>query len=87
MSSANSSAEVLDIEHFIDRHKVSAYQWTILALCFLIVAADGFDTAAAGFVAPAAWRMFSGFALPTTGTILAGCLSSQARAMQVRSVP
>src|ERR1700744_2442220 len=53
MSSANSSAEVFDIDLFIDRHNVSAYQWTILALCFLIVAADGFDTAAAGFLAPA----------------------------------
>ncbi|MEW9582455.1 MFS transporter [Paraburkholderia sp. DGU8] len=53
MSSANSPAQGFDIEVFIDRQKVSAYQWAILALCFLIVAADGFDTAAAGFIAPA----------------------------------
>ncbi|REG49119.1 AAHS family 4-hydroxybenzoate transporter-like MFS transporter [Paraburkholderia sp. BL6669N2] len=53
MSLASSQAEKVDIEEFIDRQKVSAFQWVILGLCFLIVAADGFDTAAAGFVAPA----------------------------------
>jgi MFS transporter, AAHS family, 4-hydroxybenzoate transporter len=56
MSSANSPAEIFDVEGFIDRQKISAYQWAILALCFLIVAADGFDTAAAGFIAPAVAR-------------------------------
>src|SRR6185295_6431023 len=28
------------------------FQWTIFGLCFLIVLADGFDTAAIGFIAP-----------------------------------
>jgi AAHS family 4-hydroxybenzoate transporter-like MFS transporter len=53
MSSDNTSFEVLDVQDFIDQQRFSPYQWLILALCFLIVAADGFDTAAAGFVAPA----------------------------------
>ncbi|MFM0336176.1 MFS transporter [Paraburkholderia fungorum] len=53
MQSSTSLSEVLDVRDFIDRQKFSPYQWLILALCFLIVAADGFDTAAAGFVAPA----------------------------------
>ncbi|MFM0397569.1 MFS transporter [Paraburkholderia phytofirmans] len=53
MSLTNSSVKTFNIESFIDRQKVSAYQWVILGLCFLIVAADGFDTAAAGFIAPA----------------------------------
>ncbi|WP_157264259.1 MFS transporter [Azohydromonas aeria] len=31
---------------------MSGYQWLVLALCFLIVAADGMDVAIMGFVAP-----------------------------------
>ncbi|PXW25421.1 MFS transporter [Paraburkholderia caballeronis] len=42
----------LDVQQFIDERRFSPYQWFILALCFLIVATDGFDTAAIGFVAP-----------------------------------
>ncbi|AQH03138.1 4-hydroxybenzoate transporter [Burkholderia sp. KK1] len=53
MSPNPSPSEILDVQDFIDKQKFSRYQWLILALCFLIVAADGFDTAAAGFVAPA----------------------------------
>jgi AAHS family 4-hydroxybenzoate transporter-like MFS transporter len=52
MSSDNTIYEVLDVQYFIDQQRFSPYQWLILALCFMIVAADGFDTAAAGFVAP-----------------------------------
>jgi AAHS family 4-hydroxybenzoate transporter-like MFS transporter len=51
--SAAAPTETLDVQHFIDHLKVSPFQWRILVLCFLIVAADGFDTATAGFVAPA----------------------------------
>jgi AAHS family 4-hydroxybenzoate transporter-like MFS transporter len=47
------SATEVDVEAFIDSHKFSGFQWTILVLCFLILAADGFDTAAIGFIAPA----------------------------------
>ncbi|MGO4303408.1 MFS transporter [Cupriavidus sp. RAF12] len=43
----------LDVQSLIDGQRFSAYQWLILALCFLIVAIDGFDTAAMGYVAPA----------------------------------
>ena len=43
----------LDVQSFIDSHRFSAYQWLILILCFLIVAIDGFDTAAMGYIAPA----------------------------------
>ncbi|WP_323123229.1 aromatic acid/H+ symport family MFS transporter [Burkholderia alba] len=46
-------ARTLDVQQFIDERRFSPYQWLILILCFLIVAADGFDTAAIGFVAPA----------------------------------
>jgi AAHS family 4-hydroxybenzoate transporter-like MFS transporter len=54
MSVQNPEASAkLDVQKFIDEHPFSAYQWMILFICFLIVAADGFDTAVIGFVAPA----------------------------------
>ncbi|MGF6770374.1 AAHS family 4-hydroxybenzoate transporter-like MFS transporter [Paraburkholderia sp. GAS199] len=46
------SADSVDIKAFIDARKVSAYQWLVLALCFVIVMMDGLDTAVMGFVAP-----------------------------------
>jgi sugar phosphate permease len=42
----------VDVQDFIDSQRFSPFQWTILVLCFLVVAADGFDTAAVGFIAP-----------------------------------
>ncbi|MGV2291816.1 MFS transporter [Trinickia sp. YCB016] len=43
----------VDVQDFINSHKLSTYQLLIVALCFLAVAFDGFDTASAGFIAPA----------------------------------
>jgi AAHS family 4-hydroxybenzoate transporter-like MFS transporter len=48
-----SHAVILDVKNFIDERPMVAMQWTILGLCFLILIADGFDTAAMAFVAPA----------------------------------
>ena len=45
------SSRTLDVQQFIDERRFSPYQWFVLVLCFLIVATDGFDTAAIGFVA------------------------------------
>src|ERR1700759_5498708 len=42
----------IEVQSFIDGERFSAYQCVILILCFLVVAADGFDTAAVGFIAP-----------------------------------
>lgn len=42
----------LEVQSFIDNERFSPYQWIVLVLCFLVVAADGFDTAAVGFIAP-----------------------------------
>jgi benzoate transport len=42
----------IEVQSFIDGERFSPYQWIILVLCFLVVAADGFDTAAIGFIAP-----------------------------------
>ena len=45
--------DVTDVQALIDSQPFGGYQWVILALCFLIVAIDGFDTAAIGYIAPA----------------------------------
>lgn len=47
------AAQTLQVPEFIDRQPVSRYQIMIVALCFLIVAIDGFDTASIGFIGPA----------------------------------
>lgn len=49
---AQASADVVDVQQFLNSHRFSAYQWLIFALSFLIVLMDGFDTAAIGFIAP-----------------------------------
>ncbi len=41
----------IDIQAFINEHPFTKYQWMILALCFITVAMDGFDTAIIGFIA------------------------------------
>lgn len=40
------------ISDIIDSSRISLYQACVLALCFLIVLLDGFDTAAIGYIAP-----------------------------------
>ena len=54
------SGKTIDIKAFIDQRPISAYQWLLVALCFLIVTADGMDVAIMGFVAPSiigAWHI------------------------------
>ena len=43
----------MDVQDVINAHPVSGFQKLVIALCFLVVAIDGFDTAAVGFIAPA----------------------------------
>lgn len=43
----------LDVESVINRGKFSPLQWWIMIMCFLVIAADGFDTVAVGYVGPA----------------------------------
>jgi AAHS family 4-hydroxybenzoate transporter-like MFS transporter len=47
------SARILDVQEVVNAHPLSAFQKRVIALCFLVVAIDGFDTAAIGFIAPA----------------------------------
>jgi AAHS family 4-hydroxybenzoate transporter-like MFS transporter len=45
-------ATPIDIKSFIDERPISAFQWFIVAMCFLVVVADGMDVAIMGFVTP-----------------------------------
>ena len=52
-------AQTIDIQDFINARPFTRFQITVLVLCFLVVAADGFDTAAIGFIAPALREQWS----------------------------
>ncbi len=71
------TARTIDVQNFINAHKVSATQVVTLLLCFLIVAVDGFDTAAIGFIAPAIraeWGLTPAHLAPVFGAGLAGLM-------------
>lgn len=72
-SMRGSSSGILNVQQFIDEQPFSPYQWLILLLCFLIVATDGFDTAAIGFVAPALIKDW-GIARIALGPVLSAAL-------------
>lgn len=68
----------IGITEFIDRQPLSAFQVGIVVLCFLIVAIDGFDTAAIGFIAPAIraeWQLTPAHLAPLFGAGLAGLMA------------
>lgn len=46
------TTRTIDVPAYINAQRFSGYQWLVLVLCFLIVAVDGFDTAAIGYIAP-----------------------------------
>lgn len=73
-----STTRTIDVQQFINAHKVSAIQYLTLALCFLIVAVDGFDTAAIGFIAPAIraeWGLAPASLAPVFGAGLFGLMA------------
>src|SRR3954447_7284611 len=45
-------SNTIDIKSFIDERQTSAFQWFLVAMCFMIVVADGMDVAIMGFVTP-----------------------------------
>jgi AAHS family 4-hydroxybenzoate transporter-like MFS transporter len=63
----------VDVQDFLDEHRFSAFQWCIFGLCFLIVLADGFDTAAIGFIAPSLIKEW-GVTRPALGPVLSAAL-------------
>ena len=69
------SVNVTDI---INRHRLAPFQILIVVLCFLIVAIDGFDTAAIGFLAPAIraeWNLSPAQLAPLFGAGLGGLMA------------
>lgn len=46
------TAKIINIKAFIDAQRITAFQWFLVAICFMIVVADGMDVAIMGFVTP-----------------------------------
>ncbi|SIT37380.1 Gallate transporter [Paraburkholderia piptadeniae] len=72
------NAQPVNVTDVIDRNPVSPFQLTIVVLCFLIVAIDGFDTASIGFIAPvirAQWQLSPAQLAPVFGAGLAGLMA------------
>ncbi|CAM5386425.1 AAHS family 4-hydroxybenzoate transporter-like MFS transporter OS=Eoetvoesiella caeni OX=645616 GN=DFR37_10397 PE=4 SV=1 [Eoetvoesiella caeni] len=71
------TSRFIDVQHFIDEKKLSGFQILTLILCFFIVAVDGFDTAAIGFIAPAIraeWQLDAVHLAPVFGAGLVGLM-------------
>src|SRR3954466_15127494 len=67
----------IDVQDFMNHYKLSSYQIRIIALCFLVVAIDGFDTAAIGYIAPALraeWKVSAAQLAPLFGAGLFGLM-------------
>ncbi|VVE69175.1 4-hydroxybenzoate transporter [Pandoraea captiosa] len=65
----------VDVPAYINAQRFSGYQWLVLILCFFIVAIDGFDTAAIGYIAPslvAQWHIDKGSLGPVLSAALFG---------------
>jgi MFS transporter, AAHS family, 4-hydroxybenzoate transporter len=70
-------ARIVDVQAFINEHRLSSVQVLLLVLCFFVVAIDGFDTAAIGFIAPAIrvdWNLTPAELAPLFGSGLFGLM-------------
>jgi len=68
-------SRTIDVQQFLDERPFSPFQWAILVLCFLVVAVDGLDTAAMGFIAPSLvveWSVTKAALAPVMGAALFG---------------
>lgn len=73
-----SATRAIDVQEFINSRPLSRYQIAVLVLCFLVVAADGFDTAAVGYIAPALraqWKVTPAQLAPLFGAGLFGLMA------------
>ena len=71
------TTRTIDVQDVINAHAVSLFQIRIIALCFLVVAIDGFDTAAVSFIAPAlraSWTLTPAQLAPLFGAGLFGLM-------------
>lgn len=69
--------KTVNIQQLIDQSPISRFQLLIIILCFVIVAVDGFDTAAAAFIAPAIraeWQLTPALLGPVFGAGLFGLM-------------
>ena len=62
-------ANTINIKSFIDERPISAYQWFLVALCFVVVVADGMDVAIMGFVTPSILQEW-GISAPVFGIVI-----------------
>src|SRR5579863_2404408 len=70
-------SQFVDVPRLVDGQKISALQIRVLALCACIVALDGFDAQAIGYVAPTlskAWGLSRGALGPALGAGLFGLM-------------
>jgi MFS transporter, AAHS family, 4-hydroxybenzoate transporter len=70
-------SRLIDVQDVLNTHALSRTQKLVIALCFLVVAIDGFDTAAIGFIAPAlraAWSLTPPMLAPLFGAGLFGLM-------------
>lgn len=68
----------VNVSELINKHGLTSFQVVIAALCFLVVAIDGFDTASIGFLAPAIgqeWGVAPPQMAPLFGAGLFGLMS------------
>ena len=65
---ANPATAKVDAIDLIDRHPVTRFQISILILCMLVAALDGFDTQAIGYTAPAIAHQI-GLPMPQFGQV------------------
>lgn len=73
----SSSTRIVDVPQLIDGHAISGLQIRVIALCALVVAFDGFDAQAIGYVAPTlskAWGLGRGALGPAFGAGLFGLM-------------
>jgi len=63
----------LDVQAFLNEHPFSRFQWTVFALCFVVVLLDGFDTAAIGYIAPSLIKEW-GVTRPELAPVLSAAL-------------
>lgn len=61
------------VEHYIDAHPFSRFQWMVMGLCFLIVLIDGMDTAAIGYIGPSLVKEW-GISKAALGPVLSAAL-------------
>lgn len=76
-TAAAHAPRTVNIQSLIDEAPISRFQILIVVLCFIIVAVDGFDTAAAAFIAPALraeWQLTPAMLGPMFGAGLFGLM-------------